>query len=62
MRKNILLYYKKYVSMQSFLKKFSNKKLPLEVFLNVDHYTYDQKILRDKKNNKIIFNHKISNV
>ena len=49
MRKNILLYYKKYVSMQSFLKKFSNKKLPLEVFLNVDHYTYDQKILRDKK-------------
>jgi hypothetical protein len=58
MRKNILLYYKKNISMQSFLKKFSRKKFPLEAFLNVDHYTYDQKILRDIKNNKIIFNYK----
>jgi hypothetical protein len=62
MRKNILLYYKKYILMESFLKRFSNKKFPLEVFLNVDHYTYDQKISRDVKNNKITFNSKNSNV
>ena len=62
MRKNILLYYKEYISMQSFLKRFSNKKFPLEVFLNVDHYTYDQKISRDVKNNKIIFSSKNNNI
>lgn len=62
MQKNILLYYKKYISMHSFLKKFSNKNFPLEVFLNVDHYSYDKKISRDIKNNKKILNYKINNI
>lgn len=46
-RTDSLNYYKRYLSIKSFGKKILSKQKPLEVFVNFDHWSYDQKRIRE---------------
>jgi hypothetical protein len=46
-RTDTLNYYKRYLSIKSFGKKILSKQKPLEIFVNFDHWSYDQKRIRE---------------